>query len=77
MISKGKFPELDSLLSTEPMVQISIDDIQFEEEKKLSIYPDLPGQSYHLVTDETGNMMVFAKSRIDLLLKKSVDFEAK
>jgi len=67
MISKGRFPEMDSLSNTEPIALITIDDIKLEQPVKLSIFPSLGNQSYHLVTSDK-KMMVFDTRRIKDLL---------
>ena len=74
MISEGRFPELDSLVSTDPMAILTIDDIQNEAATTFQIYPNLVGQSYHLVTKNEEAMMVFDRRRIQTLLKFNEDF---
>lgn len=74
MISPGRFPELDSLMLTEPMALLSIDDIQSSEQINFQIYPALTNQNYHLVTRNSEIMMVFDRRRIQSLLKFNQDF---
>lgn len=68
MISSGRFPELDSLASTEPMAILLIDDIKYEDPKTLNIYPGLKNQPYHLAVDENGNRMVIDARRVQQIL---------
>lgn len=76
MISQGRFPELDSLVTTDPMAVLTIDDIQNEEATTFQIYPNLADQTYHLVTKNEEEMMVFDRRRIQTLLKFNEDFLA-
>ena len=68
MISKGRFPEFDSLASTEPMAILLIDDIKYEDPKTLKIYPGLKNQPYHLAVDGDGNRMVIDAGRVRQIL---------
>lgn len=68
MISIGRFPELDSLASAEPMAMLLIDDIKYEDPKTLKIYPGLKNQPYHLVVDGDGNRMVIDAARVRQIL---------
>lgn len=77
MISEGRFPELDSLKSTNPLAILSIEDIQDSNEILFKIYPSLDGQPYHLVTKNDQSMMVFDKRRIESILKSNEDFRVK
>lgn len=77
MISKGRFSELDQMQGQEPLAVLRIDDIQTSEETIFTIYPNAPGQSYHLVTKNNQEMMVFDGQRIQALLRSSSDFAAK
>ena len=73
MISKGRFPRFDSLLSTDPMAVLMIEDIKSEDEISFQIYPSLRGQAYHLVT-KGEKMMVIDARRVQRLLATSQDF---
>lgn len=77
MVSKGEFPSLDSLLKTPPLAVLSIQDISKPEPTTLTIYSRLPNQSYHLVTNNQGDMMVFNSSRMEQILKSPAAFKAK
>lgn len=68
MISKGRFPALDSLSKREPMATLVIDDIKGDMPTNLFIYPRLEGQRYHLVTKDSGEMMVIDAQRISAIL---------
>ena len=76
MISPGRFPELDSLIKTEPIAVLKIDDIQSPDAITFEIFPNISGQSYHLVTKNKSEMMVFDRRRIQSLLKFREDFAA-
>ena len=77
MISSGKFPELDSLKNTSPLATLAIDDIASSGTIRFEIYPSLYGHSYHLVTKNGEDMMVFSLDRIRELLKSASDFQLK
>jgi len=76
MISKGRFPDLDSLVNSTPLAILTIDDIQIDTATTFSIYPNLEGQTYQLVTKNNEVMMVFDRRRIQTLLKFKEDFRA-
>ncbi|MEP1096112.1 MAG: hypothetical protein ABJG78_13440 [Cyclobacteriaceae bacterium] len=76
MISRGRFPDLDSLMNTTPSAILTIDDIQNDAATTFSIYPNLTGQTYQLVTKNNEVMMVFDRRRIQSLLKFNEDFRA-
>lgn len=73
MISKGRFPQFDSLVNTEPRGSVKIDDIKFDETITLFIYPNLKGQAYHLLKKENQMMVVDAR-RVEGLLPSLLDF---
>ncbi|MEM6830057.1 MAG: hypothetical protein AAF551_06045 [Bacteroidota bacterium] len=77
MISKGAFPEMDSLRETSPIAVLSIDDIKKEKPTVFKIYPALAGQSYQLMVSDKGEMMVFSLDRMKRILKTSLYFKAK
>jgi len=73
IISKGRFPEFDSLATTHPFAQLTIDDIKNEHQLSIKIFPHLSDQNYHLVT--SGNkMMVIDSERVNDLLPSLSDF---
>ena len=73
MISKGRFPQFDSLALTTPMAYIEMEDIKYEEPVSFQIYPNLEGQGYHLVR-QGDEMMVVDKARVQRLLATREDF---
>jgi len=76
IISKGRFPQLDSLKRTLPMATLTIEDIKRNEPYRFHIYPKLSGQNYHLVLDGQEEMMVFDANRVSRILKRSDDFRS-
>lgn len=74
MLSKGRFPKLDSLAQSRAEAILTIDDIKNEEPLTLSIFPKLPNQSYHLVINQQGDQMVIDARRISAILKTPKDF---
>ncbi|MFY0689981.1 MAG: hypothetical protein JXQ90_22610 [Cyclobacteriaceae bacterium] len=67
-ISKGQFERYDSLLASGPEYTIEIDDIKIKQPKVLNLYPKLSGETIRLITDQRGEMMVFADNRADALI---------
>lgn len=76
MVSEGRFPELDQIKSQDPLAILRIDDIKSSEETVFTIYHNLDGQSYHLVTKNDQEMMIFYGRRIQALLRSNGDFAA-
>ena len=70
MISKGRFMALDSLMSTPSMAIITIDDINYENQLSIIIYPRLQNQNYHLALSDN-KMMVLDQRRVKNLLELS------
>ena len=68
MISTKRFPQMDSLSETNPIATVSIDDIKYNQSTVLKIFPNLTGQSYHLLTDQKGQMMVLGSERVASIL---------
>ncbi|WP_424961659.1 DUF4340 domain-containing protein [Ekhidna sp.] len=68
MVSPGRFPQLDSLLETEPMATLSIEDIKHESPFTLQIYPNLENQGFHLAVDGDGQRMVLDARRVQRIL---------
>jgi len=64
MISPGRFPELDALLSEKEFAQIVIDHLNADQPVTLKIYPDADQNGYHLVTSSQGDQMVIDARRI-------------
>lgn len=70
MISKGRFPDLDSLYQTQPMAYLSIDDIKSNKTTEMVIYPKIEGDNFHLASlQKEGIMMVFDQNRINKILR--------
>ncbi len=68
MISPGRFEELDSLAETQPIASVSIDDIKNAEPILWQVFPNKPGQSYHLVINQAGDRMVIDARRVRQIL---------
>lgn len=68
MISEGRFEELDSLATVEPVATIRIDDIKYEQPIELKIFPNGAGQPYHLVINQEGQRMVIDARRVGYIL---------
>ncbi|MDE0471303.1 MAG: hypothetical protein OXH57_05130 [Ekhidna sp.] len=73
MISRGRFPEFDSLVATQPIAQLVIDNINNKEQVSMKIFPHLSNQNYHLVTLGKEMMIIDAK-RVNNLLPVISDF---
>jgi hypothetical protein len=70
LISDGRFPEFDSLMSTHPIAVITLDDIKSEEPTVLTIFPRLGNQRYHLMVKDGGQQMVVDANRVGGLLSR-------
>ncbi|MEM0940757.1 MAG: hypothetical protein AAF600_17615 [Bacteroidota bacterium] len=73
MISRGRFPQLDSLSETLPLAILKIDDIKFDHDLEIKVYSSMHQQSYHLVILGE-KMMVIDTRRVKGLLASSEDF---
>ncbi len=73
-IRPGKYGRYDSLARLEADVSIRIDDIQSKDLIELKIYNPLPEESYQLMIDSNGEMILLDERRIDALLVKKEDF---
>ncbi|WP_425390825.1 DUF4340 domain-containing protein [Ekhidna sp.] len=69
MISKGRFPVLDSISETEPIASVQIEDIKNEQPFVMSIYANVKNQPYHLVIDASGRRMVIDSRRVQQILQ--------
>lgn len=76
VISKGRFPQLDSLTSTRPLATITLDDINYKNQLSIKIYPRLKNQNYHLVLSGD-KMMVLDQVRVKNLLGLSLHSQSK
>ena len=68
MISPGRFTSFDSLSETTPIATVQIDDIKYEEEIVLKIFPSLEGQRFHLVQKSDSILMVIDSQRVRNIL---------
>ena len=68
MISLGRFKEMDSIANTKPFAQMVIDDLKNQYPVTLQIFPNTPGQAYHLVVDQDGHRMVIDARRVTQIL---------
>lgn len=68
MVSPGRFEELDSIAETQPFASVSIDDIKNDEPVRWQVFPNKPGQSYHLVINHVGDRMVIDGRRVRQIL---------
>ena len=64
IISPGRFPELDALLSEREFALVMIDHLNTDQPVTLKIYPDVDRNGYHLVTSSQGEQMVIDARRI-------------
>jgi len=75
MISKGRFPNLDSLSTQEILAKLTIADIKYSEPVTLEIFPKINNLRYHLVRNQTTReMMVVDEKRVNQILKTKADF---
>ncbi|MFK7952083.1 MAG: hypothetical protein AB8B73_04500 [Ekhidna sp.] len=70
MISKGRFPEFDSLMNTQPLATIELDDIKSDVPTTLAIFLPLDGQRYHLIVKDGIQQMVVDGRRVNSLLRR-------
>ena len=68
MISQGRFPAFDSLLNTVPMAIVQVDDIKYQDEILIKIFPSLSGQRFHLVEKSDSIRMVIDSQRVRYIL---------
>ncbi|MEQ9230774.1 MAG: hypothetical protein RIF46_08815 [Cyclobacteriaceae bacterium] len=74
-ISEGRIPAMDSLYRTEPLAELTIDDINQKTPIKFRIYPRRPQDGFYLLLDPTGQMIAVDVQRTaEILLEKS-DFQ--
>lgn len=70
MMSKGRFPEFDSLSNTPPLATITLDDIKSEAPTVLTVFPAIEGQRYHLMVKDGEQQMVVDAGRVGVMLGK-------
>jgi len=76
IISRGRFPELDSLVLTTPKAELSIDDIRAKETLYIKIFPVQENENYHLISMD-GKMMVIDDNRMMKILVPPAHFLSK
>lgn len=67
-ISPGQIPLYDSLMRTEPVATIAIQDIAASKNMVLEVYPKPEAMPYTLLKDDKGNYSVVEAGRIQKLL---------
>ena len=72
-ISPGQIPLYDSLMQTEPVATISIQDIDASKNTVLEVYPKPEATPYTLLKDDKGNYSVVEAGRIQKLLPRRQD----
>lgn len=70
MMSKGRFPEFDSLANTPPIAIISLDDIKSEQPTILKVFPRLNNQGYHLMVKGDSQQLVIDARRVEGMLSR-------
>ncbi len=73
-LPRGKYPRYEALTGKSPKATISLRDIDETKNKTLTVYPLLKGESFYLVTDQAGEMMVIDARRMENLLVKKDQF---
>lgn len=74
-LDQGSFSKYDSLLSVEPLANLSLEDIDAVKNKRLIVYPKIPGERFYLVTDQSQQMIVVDQQRMENLLAEPSLFE--
>ena len=64
----GQFARYDSLAKTRPEATITLEDIDVNRNFTWNIYPRLPQEGYHLITDKEGRMMMVDMRRVANLI---------
>jgi len=64
----GQFDRYDSLAQTQPLATLAIEDIDQSKNLKVNVFPALPREEYHLLTDENGRMMMVDRQRVANLI---------
>ncbi len=76
-LGRGAFDKYDSLAATSPYAILSIESINYTNEQVFSIYAPLKNDGFVLVTNQSGEMMVFDRQRISRILLKKDDFKVR
>ncbi len=74
-ISQGRIPAMDSLFQTEPLAELTIDDINQKTPITMIIFPRRPQDGFHLLLDPTGQMIAVDVQRTAQILMKKSDFQ--
>lgn len=75
-ISKGRITSMDSLVKTRPLAVLHLDDIHIKSKITFTIYQQRREDSFHLMLDPNGEMIVVDASRVANILRKKGDFRA-
>ncbi len=67
-IEPGQFERYDSLVQTQPIAKIILEDLDASKNLKISILPRLPNEGFHLMVDENKRMMMVDRKRISNLI---------
>lgn len=70
MVSQGRFPEFDSLMNTQPIAIITLDDIKSEEPAVLTVFPRLGEQRYHMMLKDGKQQLVVDANRVGGMLRR-------
>ncbi|WP_422359425.1 hypothetical protein [Reichenbachiella sp.] len=74
-LSAGAFPRYDSLMGVNPIAQITLKDINQENNRELKVYPKIDGERFYLLTNQAKEMMVVDEGRMQRLLVQSNQFQ--
>jgi hypothetical protein len=77
IISAQTFPKYDSLSRTTPLAEIKISTINQRDPITLKAFPSIENQPFHLIVDDSGELMIMDDQRLAQILVKQVDFQAK
>ncbi|WP_162555961.1 hypothetical protein [Reichenbachiella versicolor] len=73
-LDEGEFPRYDSLSKVEPFATLTLDDIDASRSRNLKIYPLIPKERFYLLKDDSDQMIVVDKGRMEKLMKKGSYF---
>lgn len=74
-LDAGAFPRYDSLMLVNPMAQITLKDINKENNRELKVYPKIEGERFYLLTNQAEEMMVVDAGRMQRLLVQPNQFQ--
>jgi len=75
-VSRGRFPNLDSLANTRPLATLRVDDINHSDTISFRIFPRIRREGDHLITDEDQDMYVIDYQRMRRILAQKRPFSA-